>query len=467
MRFLLLLVALVGMGGGGAWWWRSTHATDGTNLRMATVERRDLVVGVSATGTVQAEEFIDVGAQVQGRIQKLGPDSRAETDPAFQGASVDYRSEVEKDALLAIIDPAIYQAQRDQAQASLDRAKADVAQLEAKAEQAEAEWVRAQKLEKMTVSNPTPTVAGTVRSVSLPIQAISNSDYILAKANYQVAKANVDVGKAVVDQQKGVLELAETNLKYTVIQSPVKGTIIDRRVNVGQTVVSSLNAPSLFLIAKDLRRMQVWASVNEADIGQIQVDQPVTFTVDAFPDDHFKGKVKQVRYNATMTQNVVTYTVIVSVDNSDLKLIPYLTADVQFEVVRHDDVLVVPNTALRYQPQADKVIESSDSPATKSGRRSRANPNGAGVAAPTPRQGTIWVTEGTMFRPISVTLGVTDGVNTEVSGEGLDENLEVVVAEITDAPAAEQVNNPFAPRFPGRGGGGGGRGGGGGGGGGR
>ena len=171
-------------------------------------------------------------------------------------------------------------------------------------------------------------------------------------ANYKAAEANVAVGEATIQQNEAALEMAKTNLGYSTIKSPVDGVIIDRRVNIGQTVVASLNAPSLFLIAKDLRRMQVWASVNEADIGRIHPSMPVRFTVDAYPGEVFRGKVVQVRLNATMTQNVVTYTVVVTTDNSDGKLLPYLTANVNFELEQRDNVLLVPNAALRWKPRA-------------------------------------------------------------------------------------------------------------------
>ena len=213
-------------------------------------------------------------------------------------------------------------------------------QLEAKCEQTEQEWKRAESL--------------------LATKAIAESDYDTAGPNCKSAKANVAVGKATVRQNKAALRMAKTNLGYTTIKSPVRGVIIDRRVNIGQTVVASLNAPSLFLIAKDLRRMQVWASVNEADIGQIRVDMPVRFTVDAHPGQTFHGKVTQIRMNATMTQNVVTYTVVVTTDNSSGKLLPYLTANVQFEVDKRSGVLLVPNAALRWKPQASQIAPAAN-----------------------------------------------------------------------------------------------------------
>src|SRR5204863_6291083 len=176
--------------------------------------------------------------------------------------------------------------------------------------------------------------------------AIAQAQAGLKDATAAAAKARGVVGDAEANLKKALI-----NLGYCTIQSPVKGVIVDRRVNVGQTVVASLNAPSLFLIAKDLTRLQIWTSVNEADIGQIHPGQPVTFTVDAHPNQTFHGTVSQIRLNATMTQNVVTYTVVVDTDNANGKLLPYLTANVQFEVNSRPNVLEVPNAALRWRPR--------------------------------------------------------------------------------------------------------------------
>src|SRR5207249_3200763 len=172
---------------------------------------------------------------------------------------------------------------------------------------------------------------------------------------YETSKSALAVGEASVAQARAALQQAEINLGYTTIRSPVKGVIVDRRVNVGQTVVASLNAPSLFLIAKDLTRMQIWASVNEADIGQIHAGQAVRFSVDAFPHQTFRGDVAQIRLNANMTQNVVTYTVVVNTDNTNGKLLPYMTANLNFELSQRNDVLLVSNSALRWRPQIQQV----------------------------------------------------------------------------------------------------------------
>ncbi len=315
-------------------------------------------------------------------------------------------------------------------------------QLEAHLMQAKAEWERAQRLQSLSVKSEVATDSSEAAEEARPhiqIRAISDSDYILAKSNYEVAKANIAVGKAAIAQQQSALELAETNLSYTVIKSPVRGTIIDRRVNIGQTVVASLNAPSLFLIAKDLRRMQVWASVNEADIGELKVGTPVSFTVDAFPKDEFRGEVVQVRLNAKMTQNVVTYTVVIATDNSDMKLLPYLTADVKFETARREGVLSVPNAALRFEPRRELVA------APPNGARSDAE---TGVHPPSAAGdvGTVWMQNENRVYPVHVTVGVSDGSRTEVAGEGLEEGQEVVLGEL-QAGETSEVNNPFAPSF--------------------
>jgi len=232
----------------------------------------------------------------------------------------------------------------------------------------------------------------------------------------------------------------------------VKGVIVDRRVNIGQTVVSSLNAPSLFLIAKDLTRMQVWVAVNEADIGRIRPGQKVTFTVDAFPDEVFQGEVGKVRLNASMTQNVVTYTVEVITDNSNGRLLPYLTANAQFEMDRRNGVLTVPNGALRWTPTIEQVApdarEAFAAAATARRDKSAKPPAASGTGA----RGTVWVLDGDYVRPVPVKVGLTDGTNTEVESAKLSDGQEVVVGVQTAAAAgAQDTRNPFAPSFRPRG----------------
>jgi HlyD family secretion protein len=441
-------------------------------FRVDKVTRGDLQIVVRATGTIEPEETVDVGAQVVGRIKELGKDPRGQSDrnyanksvdvgttikkgtvlatvdPQFANKSVDYGSPVEKGMVLAQIDPAIYKAQFDQATASLKAAEANVMQAEAKLNQANAEWERAKRLREVRIPSRSPT-GDDNGTQALPIKGISDADYVLAEANAGVAKADLEAAKAAVLQQQAMLELATTNLKYTTILSPIDGTIIDRRVNIGQTVVSSLNAPSLFLLARDLRRMQVWAAVNEADIAKLKPGTKVHFRVDALPEDMFHGTVFQVRLNAQMTQNVVIYTVVISVDNSELKLLPYMTADVNFEVDERKDVLLVPNAALRFRPTPDQIAdESSDDNAeskdTSKGKPDRRNKS-AGAAS---NVGRLWqVVTGTgKVRPIEVRTGQSDMAFTEITSGDIQEGDEIVIGQPRQAAAASSdVNNPLAP----------------------
>ncbi len=356
----LLVLVLAAGGGLGVWYWQSQHGPRNT-FRTAAVERGDLLATISATGTTEPEEVIDVGAQVAGRIEKFG------RDPNDSRKAIDYGTEVEEGTVLAQLDDSLYRAKVEQCKANLARAEADLKQLEAKHVQAEHDWQRARAL--------------------LARGAGTQADYDLALATYDSARAAVGVGKATIEQMKAALAEAETNLGYTTIRSPVKGVIVDRRVNVGQTVVASLNAPSLFLIAKDLKRMQVWASVNEADVGNIRRGQPVRFTVDAYPGEVFTGEVAQVRLNASMTNNVVTYTVVVSTDNSSGKLLPYLTANMQFEVSRRNNVLLVPNAALRWRPKPQQVAPDAREDFLKAQRRK----NEKGNSLERHDRATVWV----------------------------------------------------------------------------
>jgi HlyD family secretion protein len=422
MKTVVTILVLIGVVGSGAAYYANHAASDPTtSFLTVAIKRGDLLSTISATGTAQPEEVVDVGAQVMGLILEFGPDPR---DPA---KLVDYGSVVEKGTLLARIDSTPYKSALEQAEATLQRSEADQLELEAKSRQAEREWTRAKTL--------------------MPQKAIADTDYDTALANHEVAKANVAAGLATIRQNKASVDTARTNLGYCTIRSPVRGVIIDRRVNIGQTVVASLNAPSLFLIAKDLRRMQVWASVNEADIGHIRLDMPVRFTVDAYPDQVLRGKVTQIRMNATMTQNVVTYTVVVTTDNSKGKLLPYLTANVQFEMDRRSDVLLVPNAALRWKPEAsqiDPVVAKTAISAESTNTQDR---------------GCLWVEANRGFvRPLEVVVGVSDGTMTEIRGRGVKAAVPVIVGEQGQgdtegqdneaAPDGDKTSNPFLPKPP-------------------
>jgi HlyD family secretion protein len=406
-----LAVVLIGLVAAIAWLRLGRTGADArAPFRAVAATRTDLHVTVSATGTIEPEEVVDVGAQVVGMIREFG------RDPRDQSKAIDYGSAIEVGTVLAQIDDTLYRAQVDQARANAQRARADLVELQAKFRKADRDWKRAQELRRTGV--------------------ISDADYDVALADYDTARSGIAVGEASIVQADAALAQAEINLGYTTIRSPVKGVIVDRRVNVGQTVVSSMNAPSLFLIAKDLTRVQIWASVNEADVGRIRVGQAVTFTVDAFPGESFVGTVAQLRLNATMTQNVVTYTVVVTVDNPDGRLLPYLTTNLKFEIDRRADAVVVPNAALRWQPRPAQVVPEARAVLAQDG------------AEPADR-GRVWVPERRLVRPVTVQIGLSDGLVTEVTGGDLRAGQPVVVGEGAGADTGDEPS-PFTPRiFPG------------------
>jgi HlyD family secretion protein len=420
MKSLLTLLVLFGVaaGGGGLWYWHRAAHHD-ASFRTAAVERGELLAIISATGTLEPEEVIDVGAQVAGQIKTFGRDPRNRARP------IDYGSPVEEGTVLAQLDDALFRSRVTNARANLQRAEADLQQMQAKHRQTERDWDRARNMASRHV--------------------IADADYDQARAAEETAAANLRVGEAAVAQAKAGLEETEINLGYTTIRSPVKGVIVDRRVNVGQTVVASLNAPSLFLIAKDLKRMQVWASVNEADIGSIHAGQAVRFTVDAYPAETFPGTVSQVRLNASMTQNVVTYTVVVEADNSHGKLLPYLTANLQFEVNRHGNVLMVPNAALRWHPQVQLVAPAVRDDYAQTLRR-KAGDRGPTTQRESSQHATVWVEDEGFVRPVKVRTGLSDGAMTEVLEGDLDEGTALVVGE-THADADAASTNPLLPQL--------------------
>jgi HlyD family secretion protein len=418
VRTLLVLVLALA-GGLGVWWWHGRNAAR-VSFTTAIVKRGDVAARIGATGTIEPLEVVDVGAQVAGRISVFGLDKEAK--------ALDYGSIVEQGALLAKIDDSVYAADLSVAKAGQLSAAANLEQAKAKFDQAASEWKRAQAL--------------------FDSKLIAQVDYDTAKANYEIAKASVSVANSGIAQAQADWEKAQRNLDFCTINSPVSGVIIDRRVNIGQTVVSSLNAPSLFLIARDLTKMQIWVAVNEADVGRIKPGAPVTFTVDAFPGREFQGTVGKVRLNATMTQNVVLYTVEIDIENADKLLLPYLTASVRFQLSSQTNALLVPNAALRWTPSSFAQIAPDARPTDPSDPP--ANDPSAGAkpskieSAPKPSRRTLWVKDGEFVRPVEVTAGVSDGVKTAVTADALREGDEIVTGEILGA--ATSVSNPFLPK---------------------
>ncbi len=424
----LILFATLLLCTGGGWWWH-LHSNAKPAYRTALVKRGDVSATISATGTIEPVQVVDIGAQVAGLIKGFGTD--------VAGKTIDYGSVVDEGAILAKIDDSVYTADLAVAQAQMEQAKAGelsaaakLDQMKARLTQNQAEWRRAQELNRSKL--------------------IAQVDFDTAQANFEIARANVAVGEAAIGQAKATivqaqaaLEKAQRNLDFCIIRSPVKGVIIDRRVNIGQTVVSSFNAPSLFLIAKDLKRMQIWVAVNEADVGRIIPGSPVTFTCDAFPGRQFQASVGKVRLNATMTQNVVMYTVEVNTENADQTLLPYLTANVHFVVHKESDVLLVPNAALRWSPASPEQIAPDvrlQNPMEVSAGETEAGKNSKD------RTGVVWLRDGDYVRPASVTLNTSDGINTAVITDHLQTGQEVVTGELLDQSAAG-TKNPFVPQI--------------------
>jgi HlyD family secretion protein len=289
-------------------------------------------------------------------------------------------------------------------------------------------------------------------------ELMAQSELDAAQTAYDAALAQVEVNKAQLAQSQAAVNQAMVDLNNTVIRSPVDGIVISRNVDVGQTVAASLQAPTLFTIANDLSKMEVHTNVDEADVGNVGEGQEVTFTVDAFPARRFRGKVSQVRNAPIVVQNVVTYDAVVRIDNKELLLKPGMTANVQFMVSRKQDVLTVPNVALRFRPpeeknEAQELLrreQSRAAPAPGARRTSRSASRGSGGAAVAARRVRIYVVRDFKAQPVEVQLGITDGSRTEVTSDELNENDLIIIGMSSAGGAQTQsgVANPFQPARP-------------------
>jgi HlyD family secretion protein len=423
-RGILIGVAAAALALGAAGWrWKARDVAPGPRLETAMVERGDVTARVTATGTLSAIVTVQVGSQVSGRIAAL---------------HVDYNDRVRKGQLIALIDPQLYQAAVAQARANLLAARGNRAKAKAQAVDAERQSARQEALAARKL--------------------VAQADADTAQATAEAARASVEAAEGAVAQAQAALEQAEVNLAYTRIYSPTDGVVISRSVDVGQTVAASLQAPTLFVIAEDLAKMQVDTSVSEADVGRLRAGMPATFTVDAYPGEPFRGTVRQVRNAATTTQNVVTYDAVIDVANPELKLKPGMTASVTFVYAEKKDVVKVPNAALRFRPQAGtpgfeqaRDAASSRTPAPPGGLMGLGGPppgpgggpppGAAAPAAAAPRARssspvrTVWAVQDGRPVPVQVEIGVSDGSATElVKGE-----LRVgdrVVTEASGTPAS-------------------------------
>lgn len=302
---LALLVIVLAAAG---WWWNSRSTSAEPQYQTVTADRGDIAAEVSANGTLNPVTLVNVGTQVSGTVRRI---------------YADFNEQVKKGQILAELDPALFKA-------ALAQSTANLASAQAQLNLAEANAVRMQTLFKQ--------------------EYVSQQELDQTLAARAQAAAQVRLARAQVTRD-------QTNLGFSIIRSPVDGTVINRQVDVGQTVAASFQTPTLFQIGKDLTQMQIDSTVSEADIGQIKVGQPVKFRVDAFPDTEYTGAVRQVRLNATTQQNVVTYNVVVNVANPDLALMPGMTANLRVLVETRHDVLRVPTTALRFRPAAGSAVE--------------------------------------------------------------------------------------------------------------
>jgi HlyD family secretion protein len=356
---------------------------NGVKFKTAKITRGDIQAVVTATGTVNPVISVQVGTQVSGRIQYL---------------YVDFNSPVKKGELIAQIDPAIFDAQFQQAKANVLNARANVMKAETSLLDAKRIFNRNKEL--------------------LAEKVVSQSDFDTAETNRDAAEAQLSAAKAQVALSEAALKYAETNLFYTKIISPVDGIIISRNVDVGQTVAASFQTPTLFLIAQDLTKMQIDTNVSEADIGRVRVGEAVEFAVDAYPDVVFKGTVSQVRNAPITLQNVVTYDVLINVENKDLRLKPGMTANVSIIVATQSGILRIPNAALRFRP-ADQKMSTTEQ-------------KGPGV----------WIVENEKPKQIKVKTGISDGNNTELVQGELKEGQDVIIESIAKGKAENKTAGP-------------------------
>jgi len=381
-KVLMGIVIIIILGLAAFFLFRNTESE--VNFMTEKVVSGDIVATVTATGTVNAVTTVLVGTQVSGTIKNI---------------YVDFNSPVKKGQLIATIDPATFEAQVAQARANLLSAKANV-------EKAEATLVDA----KRTMDRNRELLSKNL---------IAKSDLDTAETNYETSKAQVSVSRSQIAQAEAALKIAETNLGYTKILSPVDGVVISRSVDIGQTVAASFQTPTLFTIAQDLTKMQIDTNVDEADIGKVRVGQDVEFTVDAYPDIIFKGKVSQVRNAPITVQNVVTYDVVIKMDNPDLQLKPGMTANVSIVLSIKKGVLKLSNAALRFSPDAKD--------------KGKGRQKGRGV----------WIIENKIPKRIPVSVGISDGNYSELLSGDIKEGQEIIVESLKP----KENNRPAGPRM--------------------
>jgi HlyD family secretion protein len=413
-------LAVVGAGAYGVVRFEKARATPDVQLKTQAAAKTKIVGKVTATGTLSAVVTVQVGSQVSGRISEL---------------LVDFNSPVKKGQLIAKLDPQLFQAAVEQSQANFLSARANEVKAQAQIVEADRQFERQKALHAQGLS--------------------TKADLDAAETNAAVARSQVDVAKSSIEQSRASLNQAKVNLSYATIVSPIDGVVISRNVDVGQTVAASLQAPVLFTIAEDLRKMQVITKVAEGDVGRLQPQMSAYFTVDAFPGQRFKGVIEQIRNAATTVQNVVTYDAVIVVENKDLKLRPGMTANVTVIYAERDDALAVPNAALRYRPPASLASSASASPT--SGPGVGAGQGRGGRKPPEDLTKTIWVVRSGAPEQLTIKTGLTDGTVTEVVDGDLKPGDAVVIESTggesggsrpaSSAPGSTGGPNPFRRIF--------------------
>ena len=386
--------AIVAALAGATYYFRGDVEAEAPAFTTAEVSRGDVVATVDATGTLEAVTTVQVGSQVSGTISAL---------------YADFNSKVRKGQVVAELDPSLFKTQVEQAKATLVRLQAEVDRARVQAQDAELKRRRARELFEK--------------------ELIPATELETAESNARAADAAVKASEAQVVQAQASLNQTQVNLSHTVIRAPIDGVVIARNVDVGQTVAASMQAPTLFVIAQGLTEMRVNASIDESDIGGIQPKQIVRFRVDAYPDEHFSGTVSQVRLQPVVQQNVVSYVTVIDVRNPDLKLKPGMTAAVTIETARAEDVVRVPNAALRFRPDAAPGRSAGDGSA-------------------------VWVLADGRPSRVPVQPGISDGRDTAILEGGLEPGMEVVTGGAAAAPAAATpaASSPLLPFGRGRGG---------------
>lgn len=418
-KIFLLIAAVLVLAGTGYGFWHWGSAPKESPYVTVPVQRGNVTQVVSSTGTLQAVVTVLVGSQVSGTIDKL---------------FADFNTKVKAGQVVAQLNQDKFKASVDQARANVLAAESSLAKAKVSVIDAQRTLERNRELRKRDL--------------------MAQSELDAAQTAYDAAVAQVEVNRAQTTQAQAALSQATVDLNNTVIRSPVDGIVISRSVDVGQTVAASLQAPTLFTIANDLAKMEVHTNVDEADVGNVSEGQEVSFTVDAFPARRFKGRVHQVRNAPVVVQNVVTYDAVVRIDNKDLLLKPGMTANVQFLVSRSEDVLTIPNMALRFKPpdqknEAQTLLrqEQTRTAPTLGARRTSRAPGGAGGGAGRGgRRSFIYVLRGVQAEPVEVQLGITDGSKTEVREGELRENDAVVIGMGSSGTQNQTgVVNPFQP----------------------